>query len=300
MGTRLFKAVKSPYLVSYDGRFRVKRADTAPRNAPDKAAARTELAERVGELDELQRILYAHDNHAVLLIFQAMDAAGKDSTIRAVLSGADPAGCEVYSFKRPSEQELDHDFLWRSAVCLPQRGRIGAFNRCYYEEVLAVRVHPEFLGAQKLPNLPKKLDDLWEERYKSIREHEKHLARSGMVILKFWLNVSAEEQRKRFLARLDEPEKNWKFELGDVRERGFWHDYMRAYEDALNATSRPWAPWYAIPADNKSYMRLAVAEIIVRSLKKLDLHYPKLEPEELARFRGLKRQLARKGALVKG
>ncbi|MGH8530708.1 MAG: PPK2 family polyphosphate kinase [Nevskiales bacterium] len=297
MGTRLFKAAKSPHLVAFDGRFKLKHAPTeAPKGAPDKTAAKARLAELVKKLDELQRVLYAHDNHSVLLVFQAMDAAGKDSTIRAVLSGVDPAGCEVYSFKRPSEQELGHDFLWRTAQCLPQRGRIGVFNRSYYEEVLAVCVHPEFLGAQKLPALPKNLDRLWEERYKSIRDHEKHLARSGTLILKFWLNVSAEEQRKRFMTRLQEPEKNWKFELADVRERGFWRQYMRAYEDALNATSRPWAPWYAIPADNKAYMRMAVAEIIVRSLKKLDLHYPRLEADELAKFARLRRQLARKDA----
>ena len=292
MGQKLFTAIDSPYLVPFDGSFRVERASNkAPKDAPGKKQNRKLLQQQVEALDELQRILYAHDNHSVLLIFQAMDAAGKDSTIRAVLSGVDPAGCEVYSFKRPSDTDLDHDFLWRTAQCLPSRGRIGVFNRSYYEEVLAVRVHPEFLKNQKLPLVPKKLETLWQERFESIRDHEKHLARNGTLILKFWLNVSREEQRQRFLARLDEPEKNWKFEGGDVSERGHWKTYMRAYEEALNATSRPWAPWYAIPADSKSHMRLTVAQIIVNSLKTLKLRYPRLEPEERAKFGQLKQQL---------
>lgn len=287
-----FAAVKSPYLVPFDGSFEIKRAATRPpKPRADKAAARQRLAGQVEQLSELQHILYAHDYHSVLLIFQAMDAAGKDSTIRAVLSGVDPAGCQVFAFKRPSLQELDHDFLWRTALCLPERGRIGVFNRSYYEEVLAVRVHPEFLQNQKLPGIPQKLDELWQERYESIRDHEQHLARNGMLILKFWLNVSRAEQRERFLARLDEPEKNWKFESGDIAERGHWKAYMRAYEDALNATSRPWAPWYAIPADSKSFMRATVAELIVDSLKRLDLRYPELEPEERAKFDQMRRQL---------
>ena len=280
-----FAAVRSPYLVPYDGTFRIARAATKPpAKRADKETCKLWLAEAVEELSGLQHMLYAHDYHSVLLIFQAMDAAGKDSTIRAVLTGVDPAGCDVHSFKRPSLQELDHDFLWRTATRLPERGRIGVFNRSYYEEVLAVRVHPELLKYQKLPRLPKKLDELWEERYDSIRDHEKHLARNGTLILKFWLNVSREEQRQRFLSRLDEPEKNWKFESGDITERGFWRDYMKAYQDVLNATSRPWAPWYAIPADNKPFMRATVAELVVSSLKKLDLRYPQLEPEEKLRF----------------
>ena len=292
MGRKYFDIADSPYRVPFDGGFKVKQADTKPpKNAADKEARKTRLKELVAELAELQYILYAHDYHSLLLVFQAMDAAGKDSTIRSVLSGVDPAGCQVYSFKRPSLQELDHDFLWRTAVNLPERGRIGVFNRSYYEEVLAVKVHPDFLKTQKIPNLPKDLDELWEERYESIREHEKHLARNGTVILKFWLNVSREEQRERFLARLEEPQKNWKFESGDVRERGFWKDYMKAYEDALNETSRPWAPWYAIPADSKSFMRMSVAEIIVKTMRKLDLHYPELEDSERAQFGELKKTL---------
>lgn len=282
----------SPFLVPFDGSFRIKQASTRPpKNAPDKEQRKEKLKELSAELTRLQHILYAHDFHSLLLVFQAMDAAGKDSTIRSVLSGVDPAGCEVYCFKRPSLEELDHDFLWRTARCLPQRGRIGVFNRSYYEEVLAVRVHPEYLQSQKLPFIPKKLDELWEQRYESIRDHEKHLARNGTVVLKFWLNVSREEQRERFLARLNEPEKNWKFESGDIRERGFWKDYMRAYEDALNQTSRPWAPWYAIPADSKTYMRQVVAEIVVGTLEKLDLQYPKPEKAEQAQFDDMRKQL---------
>jgi len=287
-----FVAVKSPWLVPFDGSFRIKGAATRPPKAQaDKERCKARLGESVTQLTELQYLLYAHDYHSVLLVFQAMDAAGKDSTIRAVLSGVDPAGCQVCAFKRPSLQELDHDFLWRTAMNLPERGRIGVFNRSYYEEVLAVRVHPELLHTQKLPRIPKDLDQLWQERYESIRDHEKHLARNGTLILKFWLNVSRSEQRDRFLSRLDEPEKNWKFETGDIAERGYWKEYMQAYEVALNATSRPWAPWYAIPADSKSFMRATVAELIVSSLQKLDLHYPELDPAERAKFGEMRRQL---------
>ncbi len=273
----MFKAVTSPYLVPFDGSFKLARSPTAPpKNGPDKESRRAQLEALVAELAELQKLLYAHDRYSLLLVFQAMDAAGKDSTIRAVLSGVDPAGCEVYSFKRPSDTELDHDFLWRTAHCLPQRGRIGVFNRSWYEEVLVVRVHPEYLEGQKLPYRPS-LEELWSQRYESIRDHEKHLARNGTVILKFWLNVSAEEQRSRLLARLEEPEKHWKFETADVHERELWKDYMRAYESALNATSTPHAPWYAIPADSKSFMRATVADIVVRTLRSLDLRYPALD-----------------------
>lgn len=290
----MYQGVDSPYLVQPGGKFRVKDSDTAPpKKAPDKESRKTLLAESVEHLAALQHILYAHDHHSVLLIFQAMDAAGKDSTIRAVLSGVDPAGCQVYSFKRPTDHELGHDFLWRTSRFLPERGRIGVFNRSYYEEVLAVRVHPEFLGTQNLPWRPKNLEDLWQQRLESIRDHEKHLARNGTVILKFWLNVSREEQRNRLLARLEEPEKNWKFESGDLAERALWKDYMNAYEDALNQTSKPWAPWYAIPADSKSFMRMTVADILVRTLKSLDLKYPTLAKEELAKFGEMKKQLTK-------
>ena len=205
------------------------------------------------------------------------------------MSGIDPAGCQVFSFKQPSAEELDHDFLWRTAKSLPQRGRIGVFNRSYYEETLVVRVHPEYLGGQKLPGKID-LDELWQERFESIRDHEKHLARNGTIILKFWLNLSQEEQHKRFVSRLDDKRKNWKFSAGDITESKLWPDYMHAYEQALTATSRPWAPWYAIPADDKPYMRLQVAEIIVDSLKRLQLQYPEVsgrQQKELEEMREL-------------
>lgn len=275
----------------HDGSFRIARASTLP---PQKVQSKKEQKKRLNDLIEemhdFQRILYAHDKYSLLLIFQAIDAAGKDSTIRAVMSGVNPAGCQVFSFKRPTLEELDHDFLWRTAQCLPERGRIGIFNRSYYEEVLVVRVHPKYLQLQKLP-YPIDLGDIWERRFESIRDHEKHLARNGTVILKFWLNVSKAEQRRRFLDRINEPRKNWKFAAGDVRERSFWKDYMNAYEEALNATSRAWAPWYAIPADDKTFMRMAVAEIIVKSLQKLGLKYPKVSPEKKSKFSEMRKIL---------
>jgi len=287
----MFEAIKSPYLVPFDTSFKYKNAPTIPpKNVPDKKESKERLEELIEEIDELQQILYAHDHHALLLVFQAMDAAGKDSTIRAVLSGVNPAGCQVFSFKQPTPEELDHDFLWRTTRCLPERGRIGVFNRSYYEEVLVVRVHPEYLHYQKLPD---KIDPetIWKKRFKSIRNYEKHLVVNGTVILKFWLNVSKAEQKQRFLARIEEPEKNWKFSTGDVQERKFWDDYMQAYQEMLNATSRPWAPWYAIPADNKPYMRLTVAEIISKSLRSLKLKYPKVDAAEKAKFKEMQELL---------
>lgn len=287
----MFEATKSPYLVPYDGTFQYKNAPTTPaKDVPNKKECKERLEELIEEIDELQQILYAHDHHALLLVFQAMDAAGKDSTIRAVLSGVNPAGCQVFSFKQPTPEELDHDFLWRTTRCLPERGRIGVFNRSYYEEVLVVRVHPEYLRYQKLPD---KIDPetIWKKRFKSIRSYEKHLALNGTVILKFWLNVSKEEQKQRFLARIEEPEKNWKFSASDIQERKFWNTYMQAYQETLNATSRPWAPWYAIPADNKPYMRLTVAEIICKSLRSLKLKYPKIDETEKAKFKEIQELL---------
>ncbi|MBN2093239.1 polyphosphate kinase 2 family protein [candidate division KSB1 bacterium] len=287
----MFEAIKSPYLVPFDASFKYKNSvTTPPKDAPNKKECKERLEEFIEEIDELQQILYAHDHHALLLIFQAMDAAGKDSTIRAVLSGVNPAGCQVFSFKQPTPEELDHDFLWRTTRCLPERGRIGVFNRSYYEEVLVVRVHPEYLRYQKLPDKID-LESIWKKRYKSIRCYEKHLALNGTVILKFWLNVSKEEQKQRFLARIEEPEKNWKFAAGDVQERKFWNDYMQAYQETINATSRPWAPWYVIPADNKPYMRLLVAEIISKSLRSLKLKYPKVDAAEQAKFKQIQELL---------
>ena len=268
----MFKAIENPCLVPFNGDFRLSEAPTLIESTSDKKNYKKRLGKLVDELDDLQRRLYAADKHSVLLVFQAMDAAGKDSTIRAVMSGVNPAGCQVFSFKQPSTEELDHDFLWRTTKCLPQRGRIGVFNRSYYEETLVVRVHPEYLGGQKLPRQVD-LDDLWQERFESIRDHEKHLARNGTVILKFWLNVSQQEQHNRFLSRLDDQRKNWKFSASDLSESKLWKDYMHAYEQVLNATSRPWAPWYAIPADDKPYMRLQVAEIIPDNILQED---PKL------------------------
>ncbi len=287
----MFKAEPHPFLVPHDASFRLKKADPDPgKKAPDKEECERRLTECVAEIAELQQVLYADDRYALLLVFQAMDAAGKDGTIRAVLSGVNPAGCHVTSFKTPSAEELDHDFLWRTTRHLPERGRIGVFNRSYYEEVLVVRVHPEFLAAQRLPNgIDKK--DFWQNRFTSIREHELHLARNGTVILKFFLNVSENEQRKRFLSRLNEPEKHWKFSVKDVDERAFWDRYQAAYEEALNETSRPWAPWFAIPADDKDYMRMSVAEIIRDALKSLDIDYPRPDRETLTRFDEMRKRL---------
>jgi len=290
-----WKPAPSPYLVPFDGSFRVADSPTLPKGeAASKKKAKKLLSKSVDELRELQRILYAHDHHAILLVFQAMDAAGKDGTIRAVMSGVNPAGCQVFSFKKPSTQELDHDFLWRTTKSLPERGRIGVFNRSYYEEVLVVRVHPEFLTYQRLPGA-QSADAVFRDRFESIRDFEKHLARNGTVVLKFWLNVSREEQRQRFLARLDEPEKNWKFAEGDVKERGHWDTYMDAYESALNETSRPWAPWYAVPADDKPNMRVIVGDIITSTLRNLGLKYPEVDPETRERFDEMRRLLDEKG-----
>jgi PPK2 family polyphosphate:nucleotide phosphotransferase len=287
----MFAAPESPWLVPYDGSFNIEKVPTGrPDNIPDKQGRINELQRLVNVLDELQRMFYAHDKHALLLIFQGMDGAGKDSTIRSILQGINPAGCQVCSFKQPTSEELDHDFLWRTSRRLPEAGRIGVFNRSYYEEVLIVRVHPELLGFQKLPPYLNH-DNVWSDRYASIRVHEEHLARNGTVVLKFWLNVSREQQRLRFLERLNVPEKNWKFSSGDVRERAYWKDYMNAYEQALLETSRPWAPWYAIPADSKSYMRMCVADIVVRAMSSLEMRYPLVSEKERSQFDSMRRQL---------
>ncbi len=285
----MFEALSSPYLVPFDGSFRI--ADASTTALTDGHHHKGEHRKTATDhLRQLQRVLAAGDRHAVLLVFQAMDAAGKDSTIRAVMRGVDPSGCQVFSFKKPSSKDLDHDFLWRTTRCLPERGRIGIFNRSQYEEVLVVRVHPQILASQKLPG-EVNLETLWDERLSSIRDQEEHLARNGTVILKFFLNVSRDEQKRRFLARLDDPNKMWKFEPRDVVERRHWDDYMHAYEEALNATSRPWAPWYAIPADNKRYMRARVAEILISTLKGIGLRYPQPSAEDLRKFGKARREL---------
>jgi PPK2 family polyphosphate:nucleotide phosphotransferase len=243
-------------------------------------------------LAELQDMLYAQDRWAVLLVFQAMDAAGKDGTIKHVMSGVNPQGCEVYSFKAPSDEELDHDYLWRSIKSLPQCGRIGIFNRSYYEEVLVVRVHDELLARQKLPpELVTK--DIWKERYKDIRNFEKYLTRNGIVIRKFFLHVSKKEQKKRFLERLENPEKNWKFSVSDIKERAFWSDYMTAYEDAIRQTASKDAPWYVVPADNKWFTRVVVAAAVVDTLGSLGLSYPKVDKERRKELVEAKRTLLR-------
>ncbi|HVX99502.1 MAG TPA: polyphosphate kinase 2 family protein [Pseudorhodoplanes sp.] len=250
----------------------------------EKREAKEMLAAGVKRLSELQERLYAQDRWAVLVIFQAMDAAGKDSAIAHVMSGVNPQGCQVFSFKAPTPQELDHDFLWRTTLCLPERGRIGIFNRSYYEEVLVVRAHPEILARQKLPpQLVTK--DIWDQRFKDIRAFERHLARNGMLILKFFLHVSKEEQRRRFLERIDDPSKNWKFSPGDVVERKLWGTYMNAYEDMIRNTSRSYAPWYVVPADNKWFTRIVVAGAIIEALENLDLHFPNLDSAGLAELK---------------
>jgi len=242
----------------------------------DKKDAVKDLETNVLRLAELQDVLYAENIHALLIIFQAMDAAGKDSVIKHVLSGINPQGCQVTAFKQPSAEELDHDFLWRCQKALPERGRIGVFNRSHYEEVLVVRVHRGYLESQQLPDAVKKDKDIWKKRFKQIRNWEDMLAENGTHVVKFFLNVSKDEQRKRFLERIERPEKNWKFNSGDSKERALWSDYMKAYEDAISATSTENSPWYIIPADKKWFTRLAVSEIIVKKLESLDLKYPEV------------------------
>ncbi|MEL6869880.1 MAG: PPK2 family polyphosphate kinase [Pseudomonadota bacterium] len=286
--------VASPYLAPTDGSFTLADMPTRATDAPSNSALKKQLEDAVQDIAERQRMLYAHNRFSLLLVFQAMDAAGKDSTIRKVLSGVNPAGCHVSSFKRPSSTELDHDFLWRTTCKLPERGRIGVFNRSHYEEVLVVRVHPGILDAQQLPHTPD-LDTLWAHRLRSIADQERHLADNGTVILKFFLNVSREEQRKRFIDRLEVARKRWKFEPNDVRERGYWSQYMHAYEQAIRATSKPWAPWYAIPADDKPAMRFLVADIVRRTMDALPLAYPSVADEDRELYDTLLKQLKSEG-----
>ena len=269
------------YRINNGKKFRLKDVDpgdTASLKSPEKATLL--LQQSVQLLSEFQEKLYAQDKWALLLMFQAMDAAGKDGTIKHVMSGVNPQGCEVTSFKSPTEKELDHDFLWRTTCALPERGRIGIFNRSYYEEVLAVRVHPEFLAAQKLP--PKLVGrKIWKERFADIRAFESYLGRNGVVVRKFFLHVSRAEQRKRFLERLEKEKKNWKFSAGDVKERAHWDEYMDAYEDLIRHTATKDAPWYVVPADNKWFTRTVVASAIIDTLQSLDLHFPKVSAAKL-------------------
>ena len=286
----------APYRVSKGSGFRladVDPGDTAHLESEDAQRAKEVLQEGVELLAEYQDKLYAQDRWAVLLVFQAMDAAGKDGTIKHVMSGVNPQGCQVYSFKQPSHEELDHDFLWRCMRYLPERGRIGIFNRSYYEEVLVARVHPEILAAQKLPRslVTKKI---WQERFEDIANFERYLARNGVVILKFFLHVSKDEQKRRFMARLDEPEKNWKFSANDVAERRYWKAYQQAYEEAIRGTAAKHAPWYVVPADHKWFTRLVVAGAIVDALADLDLAYPKVDSAKRKALAAARRELARK------
>ena len=280
------------FRVENPDKFRLSEYDPAETCGLDieKAEAKAMLANGIERLSALQEKLYAHNRWSVLAVFQAMDAAGKDGAIKHVMSGVNPQGCQVHSFKAPSAEELDHDFLWRIAQRLPERGRIGIFNRSHYEEVLVVRVHPELLARQRLPEkLTSK--NIWDERFKSIRNFERHLARNGVLILKFFLHISRDEQRKRFLARLEEPGKRWKFEMGDVAERKLWGKYMAAYEDTIRATSRPEAPWYVVPADNKSFARLVIAEAMVEAMENLKLEFPKVEGAALKELQKVRRAL---------
>jgi PPK2 family polyphosphate:nucleotide phosphotransferase len=280
----------APYRISDGKKFRLKNidpGDTGDLSDEQKPEAKEALAVGVETLAELQERLYAQDRWAVLLIFQAMDAAGKDGAIKHVMSGVNPQGCQVYSFKSPSPEELDHDYLWRCLKSLPNRGNIGIFNRSYYEEVLVVRVHPEYLQGQKLPpSLITK--SIWEDRYEDIADIERYLSRNGVVIRKFFLHVSKKEQKKRFLARIDDPEKNWKFSIADARERGFWDEYAQAYEDMIRATATSYAPWYVVPADNKWFTRIVVAAAVIDTLGSLGLEFPEVGEQakkELAKAR---------------
>jgi PPK2 family polyphosphate:nucleotide phosphotransferase len=290
---RLEKHVQ-PFRVTTGKGFRLKHFD--PRDTGglqvDKSEASELLKRGIEWLAEEQALLYADNRWSLLLIFQAMDAAGKDSTIKHVMSGINPQGCQVFSFKQPSQEELDHDFLWRHVKCLPQRGRIGIFNRSYYEHVLVVRVHPDLLEAERLP-APCVSKHIWDERLNDIAHFEKYLYRQGMVVLKFFLHVSREEQRKRFLDRLDKPQKNWKFSMSDVRERRFWSEYMHVYEEAISATASTHAPWYVVPADNKWFTRLVVAAAIVEAVEALHLSYPRVSPQKMKELRAIRAVLAR-------
>jgi PPK2 family polyphosphate:nucleotide phosphotransferase len=281
------------YRVNKGKGFRLKDWDPADTNGfDDKKQAETLLAEGVERLAKLQDTFYADNHWSLLLIFQAMDAAGKDGTIKHVMSGVNPQGCQVFSFKSPSAEDLEHDFLWRTTKCLPERGRIGIFNRSYYEEVLVVKVHPEYLVKQSMPeSLVHK--DVWNHRYESITDFEKHLSRNGTVVRKFFLNVSKQEQKERFLKRLDEPERNWKFSSSDVTERQHWDEYQGAYQDLIRATSTKEAPWYVVPADHKWFSRLVVASAIIETLESLKLAYPSVSDSQ-------KRQLGEARVLLNG
>lgn len=287
------KKFSKQYCVGDGDKFQLKDYETKASfdlGPEDKPLVKQTLQLGVDALAALQDILYAQDKWSLLLIFQAMDAAGKDGAIKHVMSGVNPQGCQVSSFKSPSAEDMDHDFLWRCQKNLPERGRIGIFNRSYYEEVLVVRVHEQILKGQKLPS---KLvtKNIWEERFQDIRNFEKYLHRNGTIVIKFFLNVSKDEQKKRFIERVDDADKNWKFSAADARERGYWKEYMEAYEDMIKNTSTEKSPWYVIPADNKSYARIAVASAIIHALDEMELEYPKVSKEKIAELNEVKRTL---------
>ena len=283
------------FIVPHDKKFKLARYKPDYTGGfKNKDDALEKLEGDIQSIAELQDVLYAQDQYALLLIFQAMDAAGKDGAIKHVMSGLNPQGCQVYSFKAPSAEELDHDFLWRCMKALPERGRIGIFNRSYYEEVLVVRVHPEILEHEKLP-AKSKGKELWKERYEEINAFEHYLVRNGIIVLKFFLNLSREEQKRRFLQRIEQPEKNWKFSVDDAIERKHWDEYMNAYEEALRHTSTRSAPWYVIPADHKWFTRVAVADVLRKTLKSMKLAYPAVSKVRKAELQKIKRQLESKG-----
>ena len=290
------RKLASPFRVTNGGKFRLKDfdpGDTLQFTSEDRPRAKEALGLGVQALAEMQDMLYAQDRWSVLVLFQAMDAAGKDGAIKHVMSGVNPQGCQVYSFKAPSSEELDHDWMWRCTRALPERGRIGIFNRSYYEETLVTRVHPEFLARQKIPSelMTKKI---WEERFRDIRGFERYLARNGIAVCKIFLNVSKKEQKKRFLERLENPEKFWKFSANDAKEREFWDDYMEAYEETIRNTATKDAPWYVVPADNKWFTRVVVAAAVLDTLGSLGLSYPKVEKAKLKELAAAKRALLAK------
>ena len=293
---KMAREIAAPFRIVDGEKFRLKDIDpgeTLGFKSEDKPRARRALADGIAALAKLQDKLYANDRWALLLIFQAMDAAGKDGAIKHVMSGVNPQGCQVYSFKSPSAEELDHDYLWRCLKCLPSRGHIGIFNRSYYEETLVVRVHPEFLKKQKIP-AELITNDIWQERFQDIRAFERYLARNGFVICKFFLHVSKQEQKRRFLERLEVPEKNWKFSAADLNERGFWDQYQGAYEDMIRHTATKHAPWHVVPADNKWFTRVVVASAVIQALAAMDLKYPQVGPDQLKELAAAKAALLKK------
>ena len=293
---KVARKFSKPYRVTDGARFRLKDIDpedTHGLKSEDKPRAKEALEIGIDALAQLQDMLYAQDRWGVLLIFQAMDAAGKDGAIKHVMSGVNPQGCQVYSFKAPTSDDLDHDYLWRCMKCLPERGRIGIFNRSYYEETLVVRVHPELLAKQKLP-AEVVTKNIWKDRFQDISAFERYLTRNGIIVRKFFLHVSKKEQKRRFLDRIENPEKNWKFSAADTREREFWDDYMAAYEDMIRHTATEASPWYVVPADNKWFTRVVVAAAIIDAMASLKLRYPEVGPAQLKELAAARRALTRK------